>query len=141
MMEISLVSPGRIDRMWSVLSELLEPAVSHDPNGMRMDDLRSRLMDGRFHLAEGYDEKTYGLLAYHMFEEGGDLCCFASYLAGKFTGPKGFVHTIRELMTAFETASRNAGVNAVYIGGRDWSRIFPDYELTGDEPNQRRKRL
>ena len=141
-MQVALIERSRIERLWPVLAEILWPAVQQDPTGMSMEKLRERLADGRFSLVEGDCDGASGLLAYHLFEEDGELCCFASYLVGKVDGgPRQMLGTMRRLMEAFEASCRAAGVKQVFIGGRDWGRVFPDYELTGDVPNRRRKRL
>jgi hypothetical protein len=44
-------------------------------------------------------------------------------------------------MTSFETTARDAGVQAIYIGGRDWGAVFPDFLPVDDVPNRRRKVL
>lgn len=145
-MQVTLLDKDRIAAEWPVIAEILAPALAVDPNGTTLEQLRADLDSGAFFIVGGETKGATGYLAFQLFEEkAGDeseLCCFASYLAGRVEGgPRQMIRTMRWLMAEFEASCRSAGVTQIYIGGRDWGRVFPDYELTGDVPNRRRKRL
>jgi hypothetical protein len=141
-MEVTLVEPARIEREWPFYAEMLWPAVRQDPAKLAMAELRRRFQEKSAFLVGGEIDGARGYLAYQLFEQDGDPCCFASYLVGTVEGgPRKMIRTMRLLMSAFEGSCRSEGIKQVYIGGRDWGRVFPDYELTGDVPNRRRKRL
>ena len=141
-MRFALVEGPEVEREWPRLAAILASALAHDPAGVSLTEIKERIAGGTASVVVADGDGVSGALVYQLFEEDGELCCFASYLAGKVEGgPRQMIATMRRLMGAFEEASRAAGVTQVFIGGRDWGRVFPDYELTGDVPNRRRKRL
>jgi hypothetical protein len=140
-MQFVHVEPARIADEWSVFAEILAPAVRVHA-GAKMQGVYDRLMSGHFRMVECCGPEASGLLVFHAFEEDGAVSCFASYIAGKVPGgPKQMVRTMRRLMADFEATCRDSGVRQIYIGGRDWSRVFPDYEPVDDEMNRLRKVL
>lgn len=140
-MQVILLDKARIADEWPVIAATLGPSLAYGPK-MTLRQLRRQVDSGAFWIVGGETEGAKGYLAFHLFEEEGETCCFASYLAGSIDGgPKQMIRTMRRLMEAFEASCRAADVKQVFIGGRDWGRVFPDYELTGDVPNRRRKRL
>lgn len=141
-MQLALVTPARIECEWERFSPLLAAALRPDPTGKTLESLRDDLAAGRFQLIEGVGDEATGILAFHLFSERGQLCCFASYLAGEVHGgPRKMIAVMRTLMSAFEEAVRAAGVTEIYIGGRDWGRIFPEFEPVDGVKNRRRKVL
>jgi hypothetical protein len=142
-MQVTLLDAGRIEAEWPVIAELMAPALAVNPNGATtVDQFRADLGSAKLSIVGGDAEGARGYLAFQMFEENGELCCFASYFAGSVDGgPRQMIKTMRALMRAFEASCREAGVVRILIGGRDWGRVFPEYELTGDVPNRRQKRL
>lgn len=141
-MQVTLLDAGRIEAEWPVIAELMAPALAFTPSGATVDQFRADLDSGALSIVGGDAQGARGYLAFQLFEEDGERCCFASYFAGSVDGgPRQMIRTMRALMAAFEASCREAGVVRVLIGGRDWGRVFPDYELTGDVPNRRQKRL
>lgn len=141
-MQVTLLDTDRIEAEWPVIAELMAPALAFTPSGATVDQFRADLDSGKLSIVGGEVQGARGYLAFQIFEESGELCCFASYFAGSVNGgPRRMIKTMRALMSAFEASCREAGVSRVLIGGRDWGRVFPDYELTGDVPNRRQKRL
>jgi hypothetical protein len=138
-MQFVHVDPARIEREWPAFAEILAPAVRVHA-GAKMQTVYERLMSGYFHMLEHDAPDASGLLVFRVFDDEGKVSCFASYVAGKVPGgPKQMIRTMRTLMAAFEQLCREAGVYQIYIGGRDWSRVFPDYLPADDEPNRLRK--
>lgn len=141
-MLVSLLDKGRIEAEWPTIAKLMAPALAVNPHGATVEQFRADLNSGALSIVGGDVEGARGYLAFQLFEEDGERCCFASYFAGSVDGgPRQMIRTMRALMNAFETSCREAGVSRILIGGRDWGRVFPDYELTGDVPNRRQKRL
>lgn len=140
-MQFIHVEPERIEAQWPVIAEILAPAVAvHD--GASLNEVYERLMSGYFHMVESAAPEASGLLVFRVFDDEGRVSCFASYLAGKVPGgPKQIVRTMRGLMESFEQLCRASGIYQIYIGGRDWSRVFPDYQSADDVPNRLRKVL
>lgn len=139
-MQFEHVEPSRIERLWPVIAEILAPAVAvHE--GTTLERVYERLVSGYFQMVECDTPDASGLLVFRVFDDEGRVSCFASYIAGKVPGgPRQMIRTMRALMMAFEHLCREAGVYQIYIGGRDWSRVFPDYEPV-DVPNRLRKVL
>jgi len=135
-MQFTHVPPARIADEWPAFAEILAPAVEVH-SGTDLEAVKTRLLSGYFHMVEHQD--GLGVLVFRIFDDEGEVSCFASYLAGSI-GPR-IIRTMRALMLEFETLCRGAGVKQIYIGGRDWSRVFPDYLPTEDVPNRLRKVL
>ncbi len=78
-----------------------------------------------------------------VFREGDELVCGIYKLWGRTTlGPRAFIRLMREEMTTLERIARDAGCTQMRLAGRDWSRVFPDYQpMAGDSPNLLVKRL
>jgi len=73
----------------------------------------------------------------------GVMCCWLNYVAGSIDGgPRQFISAAREIATEIETLARKAGCIELRGGGRNWSRVFPEWEhFDPDNPNRMRKRL
>lgn len=84
-----------------------------------------------------------GVITFEVFEEGGETVCGVYHLAGHLDlPPHEWLGVVRQQMAAFEDKAREAGIAEMRLAGRDWSRVFPDYEpLAGVTPNLLRKRL
>ena len=72
-----------------------------------------------------------------------DDACFINYVAGTVEGgPRKFIQTARDIVAEIETLARDAGCTELRGGGRNWSRVFPEWEHYDPEhPNRIRKRL
>lgn len=140
-MQFVHVDPARIEREWPIISEILAPAVEvHE--GASLAIVHARLMSGYFHMVESDAPEARGFMVFRVFDDESKVSCFASYVAGKVPGgPKQMIRTMRGLMAAFEQLCREAGIYQIYIGGRDWSRVFPDYQQADGVPNRLRKVL
>jgi hypothetical protein len=78
-----------------------------------------------------------------VFREGEETVCGIYKLWGRTTcQPRAFIALMREEMRKLEDIARNAGCTQMRMAGRDWSRVFPDFErMPGDSPNLLVKRL
>lgn len=76
-------------------------------------------------------------------DEDGRMICGVYHLEGKLNlPPKAWLGRIRAEMRRLENIARAAGCVEMRMGGRDWSRVFPDYEpIQGPTPNLLRKVL
>jgi hypothetical protein len=134
-----LIAPAEIEQRWPELSLILTPAIRINA-GATVQSVYDRLLASDMHMIEGAGPAEGLLLVFRVFPEGEQVSCFASYLSGRVkSGP--LLKTMRLLMAAFEDHCRGAGVHQLYIGGRNWSRVFPDYEPVDDVTNRLRKVL
>jgi hypothetical protein len=141
-MPVEILDADSALAQWDAISEILGPTLKYDPAGMTLEELRKGVEGKVFHIVGGDVDGARGYLAFHFFDEDGERCCFASYFSGQIEGgPRQMVSTMRHLMSCFEVSCRAAGVMQMFIGGRDWSRVFPDYEEVDGVRNRRRKRL
>lgn len=87
--------------------------------------------------------KGRGAVVFQIENVGGRIICGVHDLVGCLDlPPKAWRETMRAVMAILEAKARDAGCHEMRMCGRDWSRIFPDYEpLEGGDPNLIRKRL
>jgi hypothetical protein len=141
-MKLRHIRPERIPFEWERMAGLLAQALAHDPNKTTLKDLYAKLTSGNAHCLEVTADGVHGVLVFEVFEEEDEIKAFTSYIAGKVElGPKAWVAAMRAMMAEFEHMLADAGCVENYIGGRDWSRIFPDYEPADGVPNRRKKGL
>lgn len=130
-----------IPAQWDALSRLLEPAVRQDPKST-LQSVFDGLLSRRFICFEVRRKSARGALIAEIFEEDGKLCCWACFIAGKVDGgPRQFLRTMREIMAGLEFHVKQAGCAEMRIGGRDWSRVFPDFSVADPATNELRKVL
>jgi hypothetical protein len=142
-MDIRHIPARRIPFEWERLVGLLRPAIGYDPNVTELD-VYGKLINGicnAFTVTEG---EAKGLLVAEICDVNGKTCLWASYIAGTVNGrPRAFLALMRGIMAEVEMLARNAGCEEIRIGGRDWSKVFPEYEpvANGSAPNELRKAL
>ena len=77
-----------------------------------------------------------------VFEEDGRLVCGIKYVDGAIPArPKAWLKAVREEVDKIAGLAREAGCRELRIAGRDWSRVFPDYEPLDGVPNGLTKEL
>jgi hypothetical protein len=82
------------------------------------------------------------MLVLETFEEDGRMICGVFQLEGRLQlPPKAWLRTIRNEMAKIERIAAAAGCAELRLRGRDWIRIFPNYEPWPGFPNGLRKRL
>lgn len=83
-----------------------------------------------------------GTITFELFEENGRICCGILTLQGRLDlPPKAWLRTMRDGLTYIEEQARDSGAQELRIAGRDWSRVFPDYEPLDGPRNGLRKVL
>ena len=142
-MRITPIPSHAIVAAWPELQALLAPAIAHDAS-LSTADVRLRLIHGQMEAAYVSVAHGEGVVVTEMCMTGGDRACWLNYVAGKLGScPKAALQTFRAVMAHYEILARRQNCTAIYVGGRDWSRIFPDFALspTSHDPNRLRKAL
>lgn len=83
-------------------------------------------------------------LTLEVYEEAGQRIAGVYQLRGKIDAhPKQWLRLVRAELKNLETVAKSVGCAEMRMAGRDWSRVFPDYERLdgGPVPNLLRKRL
>jgi hypothetical protein len=129
----------RIPEEWPRILELIGPAIAHDKNASP-DEVRDWLISGHseaFWIGVPTHAAGIGVTTTR------DGACFINYVAGSIIGgPRRFIRTARAIVAEIETLARQAGCTELRGGGRNWSRVFPEWEHYDPEyPNRMRKRL
>jgi len=130
---------AEITRNWGWIAQLLEPAVKVDPN-RTMQGLYSSLIDGRTGLASLHHADGAMLLVVEPIGDGDDMILWIPYLAGQIKRGR-FVPVMREGMAQMEDMARESGCAEIRLCGRNWGRVFSDYETMPDWPNGLKKVL
>lgn len=120
---------GREDILagWPVYGEVLLPAMRQSAD-KGPDDVLQRLMAGSAAMIEVVSRDVQGLVILDLTDEGGEVACWVSYIAGQVDlPPKAWLRAMRQMMAELEQLARRAGCRFMRIGGRDYRRIFPDY--------------
>lgn len=140
-MQIRPVPASRITADWAWLGPKLAPAVQFDKS-VTLDDVRAKLASKQCELARITVPNGDGWVVSELCEDDGVICCWLSYLSGDVQGgPRAFLKLMRSIISEYEAMAKKAGADEMRIGGRNWSRVFPDYERFDDKPNRLRKRL
>ena len=82
-----------------------------------------------------------GELSFRVYDEDGLLIC-EPHIKGRLKLPLvEWLGVFRETMAEVERRAKEAGCSEVRIAGRNWSRVFTDYEPLPGCRNGLRKRL
>lgn len=127
---------------WPWIEQLLRPAIAQD-KGATVDQVRDKLFSHTAGLASLHVENGAALLVIEPSVENGVPVLWLEYFAGAVHGgPRHWISMIRQGVRHFEIKAREAGQRETRVGGRDWSRILPDYERYDPaKPNSLRKAL
>lgn len=133
---------GSISRLWPELETILGPAIDRD-TGTSREAVREWLESG---LSEAFliDAGNAGGVAVTTIGPiDGVEVCWLNYVAGTSNlAPRAFVRLARDVAEQIEILARNAGCAEMRGGGRNWSRVFPDWErFDPDYPNRMRKKI
>lgn len=135
-MQFEVIDAGRIEREWPVIAEILAPAVRSDPR-QTLEGLHQRLANGADSLLS-ISGPGHALM---VIEVSNSLACWIKYLAGQIEGgPKARTAIIRAAVDHIETIARASGCTEIRLCGRDWARVLPGFERSG-ERNELRKGL
>lgn len=118
------MGPAEVQRCWPWLSQLLKPSVE---GGRSLEEVRTLLVGGGLGLATVHFPHAAAVMVFEpRFDDPPRL--WIAYLAGEIEGPpKVWLRTVRSVVRHFEEQARKAGLKEIRIGGRDWSRVFPDW--------------
>lgn len=68
-------------------------------------------------------------IRFELYRENGVLICSIDQLEGRIDLPfRRWLALVRGELRALEDSARDAGCAEMRMAGRDWSRVFPDYE-------------
>jgi hypothetical protein len=127
----------RIPFEWERIMSLIGKAIEHDKNATPLD-VYAWLTSGRseaFWIAIPVNVRGIGVTTTE-----GDVC-FINYVGGEVKGgPRAFIRLARIVVADIEILASDAGCKELRGGGRDWSRVFPEWEHYDPEhPNRIRK--
>jgi hypothetical protein len=120
----------------------LAPAFDVD-EAIDPETVRQMLVSGNMGLATIHLPNAAGVAIFHPGTFDGKYGLWIPYIAGRVRGgPKLWLRTMRGIMDHFVEQARKAGCEIVRIGGRDYRRVFPDFEpCDPDHPNRLQKVL
>lgn len=132
------ISRDRIPTEWPRVLSLIGPAIAFDKNATP-SEVYEWLITGQ---SEAFWIGVGSALGVGVTTTS-DGTCFINYAGGAVTGgPREFIRSCRAVVTDIEALARAAGCTELWGGGRNWSRVFPDWERPDpDNPNRFRKRL
>lgn len=82
------------------------------------------------------------VLILEAYEDGGAIVCGIRHCIGRIAlRPKAWLRHVRAELRLLEDIAREKGATEMRVAGRDWSRVFPDYEPMPGITNRLRKRL
>lgn len=142
-MTITPIPRYAIPDAWPELQTVLAPAIAHDKS-LSTADVRMRLIHGQMEAAYVTAAGGEGIVVTELCMTGGDRACWINYVAGRLrSSPRAWLNTFRAVMAHYEALARQRGCTAIYIGGRDWSRVFPDFAASpvSADPFRLRKAL
>lgn len=141
-MRIVRMGPAEVQRCWPWLSRLLAPAFEVDGD-IDPDRVRQMLVGGALGLATVHLPNAAGVAIIHPGTFDGKYGVWITHIAGQVKGgPKLWLRTMRAIMDHFVSKAREAGCAEVRIGGRDYTRVFPDFErFDPNHPTMLRKVL
>jgi len=138
---LTLMLPAAIEADWQRIGALLAPAIEIDKNAPSIG-IHALLMSGQYAAIQVDLPTGSGIAVVEICELDGRLVWWLPYVAGLVgLGPKATIAALREIMSGIEKLARSVGCWEIRIGGRDWSRVFPDFERFDDVPNRLRKVL
>ena len=129
----------RIPQEWERIVALIGSAIEHDRNATPLD-VYAWLTSGRseaFWIAIPVHVRGIGVTTIEDEE------CWINYVAGEVKGsPRVFIRACRDIVAEIEKLARQAGCKWLVMGGRNWSRVFPEWEhFDPDYPNRIRKAI
>lgn len=143
---ITPVPSARIPNEWGWLAPLIAPAAEHcSPDMDRtalLAETRERLISGQYEVALVSTAAASGIVVSEFVLSGGVQVLWLTFVAGRSKlGPRALVRFMRAMMAQFEDLARAQGCDEIRIGGRDWSRVFPDFERHAGIRNELRKKI
>lgn len=136
---LRLMLPAEIERDWGWLGAVLAPAIAHDDKRQDGDVFRD-LLAGDMAMFRVVSPDANGLAVVEI--DGPTF--WIIYIAGRVAGqPHRWRDRMRVLVSYFVGIARAHDCTELRLEGRDWSRIFPDWERLDERPgrNELRKAL
>ena len=136
------LSPDRIEADWERIGALLQPSIQHDEHRTAIDVYRD-LMNGTLELFDIDIEGAKGVVVTEVGLSMANVrCLWVCHIGGRIS-PRLWCLKVWLLMLHFEELARLDGCKEMRLEGRDWHRIFPDWERLDERPgrNELRKVL
>jgi hypothetical protein len=132
----------RVPFVWEDIYRLLAKAIGHDKSATG-PEVYGWLVSGRSEASWVETHAAKGVIVTTMAPIDGVPVCWLNYIGGTIEGgPRAFLAETRRIVSHIEDLAAQAGCLELRGGGRDWSRVFPDWERFDPEhPNRMRKRL
>jgi hypothetical protein len=133
------IAKERIPFEWERIVSLIGKAIGHDRNASPLD-VYAWLTSGRSEAFwVGIPVHVTGLAV--TTTEGS--VCWINYVGGSVKGgPRAFITACRDVVAEIENLARDVGCTELRLGGRNWSRVFPEWEhFDPNYPNRIRKPL
>jgi len=122
------VRPLDVPQVWyDWMGEVLAPAIRHD-NLRTVVDVFGLLVNGRFIAWIADEADGRGAIVTSLEETPDGRRFWINYAAGKTGGLK----SMRRLMRQLEHIANEMNAHEIRLQGRDWRRVLPDYEATGN---------
>lgn len=119
---------SRIDAVWPICRQYLEPAVSDHLNIYTIDDYYNPLKNGELQLWAAADDKIIGAVLTSIDRGSANTICSVHSLAGERL--KEWVHLCAEEITAYARAHKCRAIESVTRKGI--KGLFPDLKKTGE---------
>lgn len=135
-MHFNLLLPSMIEADWDRIGGMLEPAIEYD-EARQSEDVRRDLLNGDMALFDIELHEASGVVVIEFSDE----VCWLLYVTGNIGGKgREWIKRVHLLMQVFEDIARRHGCTELRLEGRDWHRVFPEYERLGGR-NELRKAL
>ena len=131
----------RVPFEWERIASLLSSAFAHDGEATPLD-VYAWLTSGQSEAFwVGAATNATGIIVTTTGPIDGTEVCWINYAAGTVRGgPRAFIATARAIVDQIEDLAREAGCTELRGGGRNWSRVFPEWEhFDPEHPNRMRK--
>jgi hypothetical protein len=123
---------------WPAIEPILRDAIAHDGTATP-ETVRDQFETGESE-ALLIDGDAHGVIVLTIGTFDGVRCCWLNYVGG-LAGPS-LIRVAREVVAQIEPLARKLGCEELRAGGRNWSRVFPDWDrFDPDHPNRLRKRI
>lgn len=131
------IAKERIPFEWERIMALIGKAIEHDDTATPLD-VYAWLTSGR---SEAFWIGIPVNVAGIAVTTTDDDVCWINYVGGHVKGgPRAFIRAARDIVAEIETLARDVGCTELRGGGRNWSRVFPEWEhFDPDHPNRMRK--
>lgn len=133
------IAKERIPFEWERIVALIGKAIAHDKNATPLD-VYAWLTSG---CSEAFRVEIPGRVDGLAVTTTEGNVCWINYVGGRIDGgPRSFIRAARDVVDGIEALARDVGCTELRLGGRNWSRVFPEWERFDPQyPNRIRKLL